>query len=202
MKRYLILILIIVVLTSGLMVGCGVAATTFTYHSAQYGWSITVPDDWTVKESEEKYGQTVILSSTNNQMEITVKASSEESLNNSYEEARSHGVDVQGMTPLELVVSYRSTELINSGVPINHIDWNDHALTTFCIIETNDFKSWVKTCYIVDIGNFYIIEFKVLGYSDSEFEEYRNQINEICQTTHIDGATVINLPEGNTIFDF
>jgi hypothetical protein len=191
-----------VVLTSGLMVGCGVAATTFTYHSAQYGWSITVPDDWTVKESEEKYGQTVILSSTNNQMEITVKASSEESLNNSYEEARSHGVDVQGMTPLELVVSYRSTELINSGVPINHIDWNDHALTTFCIIETNDFKSWVKTCYIVDIGNFYIIEFKVLGYSDSEFEEYRNQINEICQTTHIDGATVINLPEGKTIFDF
>jgi hypothetical protein len=54
----------------------------------------------------------------------------------------------------------------------------------------------------VDIGNFYIIEFKVLGYSDSEFEEYRNQINEICQTTHIDGATVINLPEGKTIFDF
>jgi hypothetical protein len=192
----------ILVLTSGMVVGCGEAATTFTYHSAQYGWSITVPDDWTVKESEEKYGQTVILSSTNNQMEITVKASSEEALNNSYEEARSHGVDVQDTTPLELVVSYRSTELINSGVPINHIDWNDHALTTFCIIETKDFKSWVKTCYIVDIGNFYIIEFKVLGYSDSEFEEYRNQINEICQTTHIDGATVINLPEGKTIFDF
>ncbi len=177
-------------------------SSTKIYQNKNYSYSAEVPKTWTISETQEKYGHIVILSPAHNQMEITIKVSSEESLENSFAEARSKGVDVKGMTPLELMVRYRSTDIINRGVPIKRIDWNDHALTTFTLIETKDYKSWTKTCYIVDIGNFYIIEFKVLGYSDSEFENYRNQINEICKSFRIQGSTAINLPEGKTIFDF
>jgi hypothetical protein len=200
MKRHLILVLTTLLLASGLMVGCGEAATTFTYHSAQYGWSITVPDDWTVVEDEN--GQAVTFYPSHKQMEITVNVDSEETLNTFYSEAKSRGVDVEDMTPLELVIRAGATEQEQLGAQDQRIDWNEHAVTTFALIEAKGWKSWVKTCYIVDNGNFYIMTFKVLGYSDSEFEEYRNQINEIYKTTHIDGATVINLPEGKTIFDF
>jgi len=201
MKRYPILILLtILMLASGMVVGCGEAATTYTYHSTQYGWLITVPDDWTVVEDGN--GQTITFYPSHKQMEITVNVDSEETLNTFYSEAKSRGVDVEDMTPLELVIRAGATELEQLGAQGKRIDWNEHAVTTFALIEAKEWKSWVKTCYIVDNGSFYIMTFKVLGYSDSEFEEYRNQINEICKTTHIDGATVINLPEGKTIFDF
>ena len=54
----------------------------------------------------------------------------------------------------------------------------------------------------MDLGNFYIIEFKVVGYSTPEIEDYRDQINEICSSFNIEGSTVISLPEGKTVFDF
>jgi len=204
MKRYLLLMVVaILVMTSTVLVACGQkASSTEIYQNDQYGYSFGIPKTWTTTINEEEIGHTATFAPPHNQMEITVKVSSEEALNNSYSEARSRGVDVEGMTPLELVVRYHATELINLGETVRRIDWSEHAVTTFALIEAKDWKSWVKTCYIVDNGNFYIITFKVLGYSDSEFEEYRNQINEICKSFHIEGSTVINLPEGKTIFDF
>lgn len=201
MKRYLILILVAtLVLSSGLWVGCGKAATTYTYHSTKYGWLITVPEYWTIEE--DRNGQTVTFYPSHKQMEITVSVDSEETLNTFYSEAKSRGVDVEDMTPLELVVRAGATEQMELGAQGKRIDWNKHAITTFALIKAKEWKSWIKTCYIVDKGNFYIMTFKVIGYSDTEFEEYRNQINKICQTIYIDGATVIDLPEGKTIFDF
>ena len=71
MKQYFIPVLLgILLLASGLLVGCGEAATTYTYHSAQYGWLITVPDDWTVVEDGN--GQTVTFYPSHKQMEIAV----------------------------------------------------------------------------------------------------------------------------------
>ena len=194
MKRYLILIPVaILMLASGLLVACGQKAnSTEIYQNDQYGYSFGIPKTWTTTINEEEIGHTATFAPTHNQMEIIVKVSSEEALNNSYSEARSLGIDVEGMTPLELVVRYRATELINLGETVRRIDWSEHAVTTFTLIEAKDWKSWVKTCYIVDIGNFYIIEFKVLGYSESEFEEYRNQVNEICKSFHIEGSVEAN----------
>ena len=200
MKRYLIPILIISVLALGSWVSCGKAATTYIYHSAQYDWSVTVPEDWTAEE--DRNGQTVTFYPSHNQMEITVNVDSEETLNKGYSEVKRRGFDVEDMTPLELAVRYHEAELMELGGEGKRIDWNEHAITTFFLIKAKDWKSWVKTCFIVDKGNFYIINFKVLGYSDSEFEEYRNQVNKICKTFHIEGSTVVNLAEGETIFDF
>ena len=203
MKRYLIPIMTILVLASGVMAGCGQkTSSTEIYQNSKYGYSVNIPKTWTTTINEEEIGHTATFAPTHNQMEITVKVSSEEALNNSYSEARSRGVDVKGLTPLELMIRYRSTEITELGAEGKRINWNEQAVTTLIFIEGKDWKSWVKTHYVIDRGNFYIIEFKVLGYSDSEFEDYRNQVNEICKSFRIEGSTVINLPEGETIFDF
>jgi len=204
MKRYIIsVVLAILVLASGFVISCGEeGGSTQVYCNNEYGYSFEVPKTWAVTSSEDTIGQTATFRSPNNQMEITVKVTSEVALNNAFLEAESRGVDVKGLTPLELMIRYRNTELTELGAEGERIDWNEHAVTTFALIVGTDWKSWVKTCYIVDRSNFYIIEFKVLGYSDSQFEEYRNQINEICKSFHIEGSTVINLPEGKTVFDF
>lgn len=203
MKRYLIPIWIILVMTSTVLVACGQkASSSEMYQNEKYGYSFKVPKIWTTTISEEEIGHTATFAPTHNQIEITVKVSSEETLNNSYSEARSRGVDVEGMTPLELVVRYHATDQMELGGEGKRIDWSEHAVTTFYLIKAEGWKSWVKTCYVVDKGYFYIITLKVLGYSESEFEEYRNQINEIYKSFRIEGSTVINLPEGKTIFDF
>ena len=205
MKRYFTPILIILVLTSGVLVACGQkASSTEIYQNEKYGYSLEIPKTWTIKE--ERSGQTVTFRSSHDQMEIIVKVDSEEALNDFhsefYSEARSRSVDVEDMTPLELVVRANETDQAELGGEGKRIDWNEHAITTLFLIKAEEWKSWVKTCFIVDKGYFYIIAFKVLGYSDSEFEGYRNQINAISKTFHIEGSTVINLPEGKTIFDF
>ena len=204
MKRYLITLLVaILVLVSVVLVACGQkTSSTEIYQNSKYGYSVNIPLTWTSTSSEDAIGQTVTLRPPNNQKEITVKVSSEVALNNAFSEAKNRGVDVKGLTPLELMIRYRSTEITELGAEDKRINWNEQAVTTLIFIEGKDWKSWVKTHYVVDRGNFYIIEFKVLGYSDSEFEEYRNQVNEICRSFHIEGSTVINLPEGKTIFDF
>ena len=203
MKRYLIPIMTILVLASGVMAGCGQkTSSTKIYQNDQYAYSVNIPETWTSTIIEDTIGQTVTFCAPNNQMEIIVKVSSELALNNAFSEAKNRGVDVKGLTPLELMIRYRSTEITELGAEDKRINWNEQAVTTLIFIEGKDWKSWVKTHYVVDRGNFYIIEFKVLGYSDSEFEEYRNQVNEICRSFHIEGSTVINLPEGKTIFDF
>ena len=193
----------ILVLASGVMASCGQkASSNQIYQNDQYGYSVNIPETWTSTGSEDASGQTVTFRPPNNQMEVTVKVSSELALNNAFSEAKNRGVDVKGLTPLELMIRYRSTEITELGAEGKRINWNEQAVTTLIFIEGKDWKSWVKTHYVVDRGNFYIIEFKVLGYSDSQFEEYRNQVNEICKSFHIEGSTVINLPEGKTIFDF
>ena len=203
MKRCLIPIWIILLLASALLVACNQKSiSTEVYQNSKYGYSVNIPKTWTSTSSEDASGEAVTFRPPNKQMEVTVKVSSKLALNNAFSEAKNRGVDVKGLTPLELVIRYRSTEITELGAEGKRINWNEQAVTTIIFTEGKDWKSWVKTHHVVDRGNFYIIEFKVLGYSDSEFEEYRNQVNEICKSFHIEGSTVINLPEGKTIFDF
>jgi hypothetical protein len=205
MRRYLILLLAILVLASVIITGCALGfriRTTEVYQNDKYGYSVDIPKTWTSISSEDAIGQSVTFRSPNNQMEVTVRVSSELALNDGFSEAKKRGLDIGGITPLELAIRYRSSELTELGVDGKRLNWNEHAVTTFFLVEAKEWKSWLKTHYIVDKGNFYIIEFKVLGYSDSEFEGYRNQVIKIGKSFHIQGSTVINLPEGKTIFDF
>jgi hypothetical protein len=199
MKKRLIPILIILMLVLGSTTSCGQEKA---YRNDKYGYSFEVPKTWTVTSSEDTNGETVAFRSPDNQMEITINVSSEATLNDAFGEAKSRGADVEGLTPLEYVIRYNSAELTELGAQGNRIDWNENAVTVFTIINGSDWVSWAKIYYIVDMGYFYIIEFKVVGYSTSELEDYRDQINEICSSFNIEGSTVINLPEGKTVFDF
>ena len=200
MKRYLILILVILVLTLAGIVGCGQkSSSTEIYHNSKYGYSLEIPKTWTI--NEEKNRQTITFRSPHNQMEIVVNVDSEDALNDFYSEFVARAGDT-AMTPLELLARASATEDEKLGAKVKYIEWNENAMTTFTLIETEDFQSWVKTYYIIDKGNFYLIAFKVIGYSDSEFNEYRNKLNEICKGFCIDDSSVINLPEGKTVFDF
>ncbi len=59
MKRYLIPIVIVLVLTLGLLVACGQqASSTEIYHNYQYGYMIEYPSSWTLDDS----GETVHIS--------------------------------------------------------------------------------------------------------------------------------------------
>jgi len=205
MREYLAsLILAIVVLASVQVVRCNQeSSSTEVYQNEQYGYSLKIPKTWNVKE--ERNRDSITFSSPNNQMEIRVVVDSEESLNRFFSEAKSKGVDVKGLTPLELLVRFTGTEQMELGAEGKRIDWNEHAVTTFALVKGSGWKSWVKTLCILDRGKVYLISFKVLGYSDSEFEEYRSQVNQICKTVHtvhVEGSTVISLPEGKTVFDF
>lgn len=195
------IVLAIVVLASVQLAGCNPkGGSTEAYQNEQYGYSLKIPKTWNVRE--ERNRESVTFRSPNNQMEIRVVVDSEESLNKSFSEAKSKGVDVKGMTPLELLVRFTGTEQMELGAEGKRIDWNEHAITTFALVRGSGWKSWVKTLYVLDMGKVYLISFKVLGYSDSEFEEYRSQVNQICKSVHIEGSTVISLPDGKTIFDF
>ena len=201
-KRYLIPILLgILMLTSCLLVACDQeSSSTRIYQNDQYGYSLRIPKTWTI--SEKSSGQPTTFRPSHDQMEITVTINSEDVLNKSFSEAKNRGVDVKGMTPLELLVRFNATEQLKSGGEGKRIDWNEHAITTVYLIQAKEWKSWVKTLYILDNSNIYVIVFKVLGYSDSEFEAHRTQINSICKSFRIQGSAVNNLPEGKTIFDF
>lgn len=202
MRRFLTsIILTVLVLASVQVVGCNEeSSSTEVYKNEQYGYSLKIPKTWNIRE--ERNRESVTFSSPNNQMEIRVVVDTEESLNRSFSEAKSKGVDVKGMTPLELLVRFTGTEQMEQGAEGKRIDWNEYAVTTFALVKGSGWKSWVKTLYILDRGKVYLMSFKVLGYSDSEFEELRSQVNQIYKTVHIEGSTVINLPEGKTIFDF
>ena len=199
MKKRLVPILIILMLVTGSTISC---SQEKGYRNDKYGYSFEVPKTWTSTTSEDANGETVAFRSPDNQMEITINVSSEQTLNDAFLEAKNSGADVEGLTPLEYVVRYNSAELTEMGAQGNRIDWNENAVTVFTLINGSDWVSWAKIYYIVDLGNFYIIEFKVVGYSTPEIEDYRDQINEICSSFNIEGSTVISLPEGKTVFDF
>lgn len=197
MKRYLTPILLVLAVMSGLLSSCSTGIEV--YHNHQYGYSMTLPAHWSSKEDTNPHGMTFYPS--HRQMEIVVIVDSEDALNDLYSEFVAHSGDTN-MTPLELVSRGKATEDMELGAKVKYTEWNENALTTFTLIDAKDFTSWVKTYYIVDNNKFYIISFKVLGYSDSEFKEYQDQLNEICKSFHIDDSSVISLPEGKTIFDF
>ena len=139
MKRYIIPVLIVLVLASGVLVACAQKVSpTEIYQNEKYGYSLEVPKTCTTTISEEEIGHTATFAPLHNQIEITVKVSSEEALNNSYTEARGRGVDVEGMTPLELVVRYHATDQMELGGEGKRIDWNEHVVTTFTSLRQKD----------------------------------------------------------------
>ena len=88
---------IAMLLASGLIGGCALGlrvSPTEIYQNERYGYSLELPRAWTIDETEEKYGQTTIFYPSHSQIEITVKVSAEQELNNAFSEARSIGVDV------------------------------------------------------------------------------------------------------------
>lgn len=195
MKRYIIILLAILVLIMGILVGCG--EPTVIYRNQQYGYSLNLPKDWTLKEEEN----IVNFRSPNGNMEVVIQIDSEDKVNKIHSDAIVKFPDIK-LDPLELFAYLLDKEDENRGAKVIVYDWNKHARTTFSYWEGKGYKSWVKKIYILDNGHLYFMIFKALGYSDSEFEDYRSQVNNICKSICIDGATVIKFPEGKTIFDF
>lgn len=87
------------------------------------------------------------------------------------------------------------------GAEVRYIAFSEQTIVTFAYTAGDDWQSWVKSYHIVHNGKFYIIAFKALGYSDFEFDSYREQVNEICKSLNIAGFDA-SLPESRTIFDF
>lgn len=187
----------ILVLAPGLLVSCGQATVLYCNH--EYGYSVEVPKNWLIEEEES--GQTVLLHPSHEQMEIAFNVYGEDMLSNLHSKVAVKFPDME-MSALELVVYGISMENKELGAEVKQIVWNERAITTFTYLKEENFTTWMKTCYIVDVGYFYMITFKALGYSDSEFQMYRNQVNEICRTIRISNSSVIKLPEGKTVFDF
>jgi hypothetical protein len=128
-------------MTSTVLVACGQkGSSTEIYQNSKYGYSVNIPKTWASTSSEDASGEAVTFRPPNKQMELTVKVSSQLALNNAFSEAKNRGVDVKGLTPLELMIRYRSTEITELGAEGNRINWNEQAVTTLIFIEGKDWK--------------------------------------------------------------
>ena len=171
--------------------------STIAYRNSYYGYSLNMPTDWVRTEDNNI---TTFKSPTSN-MEIIIQISGEERINKIHSDAIAKFPDIK-LDPWELFVYLLDKQDEDRGAKVTVYDWSKHARTTFSYWEGHGYKSWVKKIYILDKGRLFFIVFKAFGYTDSEFENNRQQVNGICKTISIDGVEVIKLPEGKTIFDF